>query len=609
MSSEPTMLRRGVRLLWRSVRIHPGPFAVATAGAALFALMAVGSTIVLGRVTDHLIIPAFRAGGPGATRAAVVGSVVAIFVVALLRVLGVAVRRYFAGMTSYRMMVTWRGALTDTYLGAPLAFHQARPTGELMAHADLDTEAASEVLSPLPFSMAAVLIALVAMVRLLTVDPLLALVALALFPLLAVMTRLYTVRMEQPAAAAQARYGDVAAVAHESFDGALVVKTLGLEQAETARLALHADRLRGERLRAGRLRANFDPAVDALPGLGTIALLALGAWRVSVGAVSPGHVVEAMALFAVLTLPMRVLGFLLEDLPRSVVSAERLERVLATPLEQVALPADAVALPDEPLGVEMHAVRFGFEAEVPVLDGLDLSVAAGEIVAVVGATGSGKSTLCHLLAHLADPWNGTVEVGGVDLRRADPTDVRRAVAMVFQETFLFAGSVRENVTLGADALHDDDVIRALEVARASRFVDTLPNGLDTLIGERGITLSGGQRQRLALARALVRRPRLLLLDDATAAVDPRVEREILDGLRRTLSTTTLIVAHRVSTIALADSVRYLRDGHLAATGTHDELLATEPGYEALVRAYEIEAVAEAPDWDVDENLQHEDAAR
>lgn len=599
MPPEPTMLRRGRRLLWRSVRTHPAPFAVSLAGSTLFGLMAVGSTIVLGRVTDHLIIPAFASG---VRRDAVIGSVSAIFLVAFLRALGVATRRYFAGMTGYRMMVTWRRALVDTYLAAPLAFHQARPTGELMAHADLDTEAASEVINPLPFSLAAILIAVVALVRLLTVDPVLALVGIALFPMLAVMTRVYTKRVEQPAAAAQARYGDVAAVAHESFDGALVVKTLGLEQAETQRLARQADRLRTERLKAGRLRASFDPGIDALPSLGSIGLLALGAWRVSVGAVSPGHVVEALALFAVLALPMRVLGFLLEDLPRSVVASERLDRVLATPPERTAAPADAIPLPDEPLRVDVDEVRYGFEPGVAVLDNLTLRVDSGQIVALVGATGTGKSTLCDLLDHLADPWSGTVAVGGIDLRHADPASLRRAVAMVFQETFLFADSIRENVTLGDESLSDDDVEEALEVAHASRFVAALPNGYDTVIGERGITLSGGQRQRIALARALARRPRLLLLDDATSAVDPRVERNILDALRRTLSTTTLIVAHRVSTIALADSVRYLRDGRVAAAGTHADLLLTEPGYEALVRAYEVDDAQTPDELDADEEV-------
>ncbi len=601
---EPTppggsVLRRGVRLIVAAVRTHPGPFSLALAGATLFALMAVGSTIVLGRVTDHLVIPAFR---DGATGAAVVGSVIAILVVAFLRAIGVVARRFFGGMTSFRTKVTWRHRVVDTYLAAPLAFHQSRPTGELMAHADIDVEAATDTINPVPFSLSAVVIALVALVRLCFVDPVLTLVGLTLFPLLAVANRLYTTRVEGPAGRVQARFGDVAAVAHESFDGALVVKTLGLGPHETRRLSTAADRLRGERLKVGFLRASFEPAFDLLPNLGVILLVALGSWRVSTGAVSTGALVEAMALFGVLTLPMRVLGYLLEELPRAVVSVDRLEEVLRTEPAPVPDPATTVALPPGPLGVEARAVRFGYDG-APVLDGLSFSVAPGEVVAVTGATGSGKSTLCLLLARLADPDDGVVALGGVDLRTADPAELRAAVAMVFQESFLFADTVTANLNLGAE-IEPEQVTRATRLARADRFVAALPHGADTVLGERGISLSGGQRQRLALARALLRRPRLLLLDDATAAVDPRIEQQILAGLRDELAMTTVIVAHRVSTIALADRVLYLEQGRVAASGTHAELLATVPAYEALVRAYE-----RTPEPEVDAEPEPEAEAR
>jgi ABC-type multidrug transport system fused ATPase/permease subunit len=223
-----------------------------------------------------------------------------------------------------------------------------------------------------------------------------------------------------------------------------------------------------------------------------------------------------------------------------------------------------------------------------VLDGVDLSVAAGEVVALVGATGSGKSTLCQLLAHLYQPTAGTVRLGGVDLAGAAPGSLRAAVALAFQEAFVFADTVRENLTLGRPVA-DDDIRWALDRARATRFVDHLPLRLDQPLGERGVTLSGGQRQRLALARALLRRPGLLMLDDATSAVDPTVERQILDGLRQSLQATTLIVAHRVSTIALADRVLFLDGGRIAASGTHTQLLASVPAYASLARAYEQEA--------------------
>jgi ATP-binding cassette, subfamily B, bacterial len=223
------------------------------------------------------------------------------------------------------------------------------------------------------------------------------------------------------------------------------------------------------------------------------------------------------------------------------------------------------------------------------LAGVDLALTPGEVVALVGATGSGKSTLCHLLAHLYQPTGGAVRLGGVDLSRADPGSLRSAVALVFQEAFLFAATVRENLALGWDA-SDDDLHWALDAARARRFVERLPLGLDQPLGERGVTLSGGQRQRLALARALLRRPGLLMLDDATSAVDATVERQILDGLPDTLHATTLVVAHRLSTIALADRVLFLDGGHIAASGTHQELLDSVPAYTSLARAYELDAV-------------------
>jgi ABC-type multidrug transport system fused ATPase/permease subunit len=240
------------------------------------------------------------------------------------------------------------------------------------------------------------------------------------------------------------------------------------------------------------------------------------------------------------------------------------------------------------VGLEVDGVGFAHVPGPPVLDGVTFDAAPGEIVAIVGPTGSGKSTLCQLLVRLAEPDRGQIRLGGVDLARVRTDDLRRAAALVFQESFLFADTVGENIGLDTAAA-PDEVREAARIARADGFIERLPRGYDTPMGERGVTLSGGQRQRVALARALVRHPRLLLLDDATSAVDAVIEAEILDGLRRALDTTTLIVAHRVSTIELADRVVYLDGGRVVAQGTHRELLAL-PAYEALVRAYEEEAI-------------------
>ena len=577
----PSLLRRGLRLLWLSVRAHPAPFAVSITGAVVFGGMAVAGSWVLGRVTDEVVVPGFRGGVDGATIATGAAALVGV---AALRSLGVIARRYF-GMKAVRgMQRTWFRRVTDTYLRVPLSYFGAHPTGRLLAHADADAERAVTVLQPLPFTVGVVALIGLSLVSLALIDPLFMLVGLGLFPSLAVINQIYSRRIEAPAAGAQHRLGEVSAVAHESFEGALVVKTLGLEDREVARLARAADDLRTARLRVGRLRAAFEPGLDALPNLGTIALLAIGSWRISTGELSTGGLVQAMALFAILGFPMRVVGFLLEEMPRAVVAADRIDRVLATPARPRPPEGAATPLPAGPLAVEVADVRFGYGA-APVLDGVDLGLAPGEVVALVGATGAGKSSLCHLLAHLHDPDAGRVVLGGVDLRAAEPASVRRHVALAFQEAFLFAATVRENLTFGEDA-PDDEVRWALERARAWGFVSRLPGGLDQVVGERGVTLSGGQRQRLALARALLRRPGLLMLDDATSAVDPTIERQILDGLRASLQATTLIVAHRVSTIALADRVLFLDRGRIAATGAHDDLVASVPAYATLARAYE-----------------------
>jgi ABC-type multidrug transport system fused ATPase/permease subunit len=578
------ILARGAGLLWASARAQWRPFVVAVLGASLYAVVTVGGTIVIGRVTDDILAPTLAADGKAVARSTIAIGAAAIVIASLLRMVGVVLRRYFGQMAQRRMQVQWFRSVTDRYLDVPLRWFDDHPSGELLAHADADAERATMAMQPLPFSLGVVVIILVAMVQLALVDPALMLFGLGLFPSLAALNHVYTRHVEGPASAAQARVGEVSAVAHESFEAALVVKTLGLRDREVERLHRAADRLRQERLTVGRLRAAFEPGLDALPNLGTVVVLGVGAWRLSAGAVTVGELVQAMTLFGLLAFPFRIVGFLLEELPRAVVAHDRLEAVLAAPVRSQ--PAAPLALPAGPAEVVLDGVSFAYGSE-PVLTGVDARIAPGEVVALVGATGAGKTTLCVLLAGLRTPTQGTIRVAGTPLDALDPAVLHRAVVPVFQEAFLFADSVRENLTLGAD-LPDDEVLAALDLARARSFVERLPAGLDEVVGERGVTLSGGQRQRLALARALLHRPQVLLLDDATSAVDARVERNILDGLRGALRATTIVVAHRVSTIALADRVLYVDGGTIAASGPHQELLAV-PGYRALVRAYEQDA--------------------
>jgi len=592
----PGLFRRGARLLTRYVKAHPVPFVISIFGAAIYAGAAVGTTIILGRITNKVIVPTFETGRPEAK--AVWFSGLALLLVGLLRASTIILRRYFAALLTYRTQRDWRRKLAHTYLSVPLKYHRETPTGELLAHADADIVASSEVINPLPFSIGVVTLVIFAIISLAMVDWFLMLVAVVLFPMLAIINRMYTSRAEKPLGVVQERVGQVSRIAHESFDGVLVVKTLGREDEEVERLETSADELRSARVRLGRIRAVFEPMIEALPNLGIIALLLIGSWQVSIGRLDTGDIVQAAALFGLLAFPMRVFGFFLQELPRSVVVSARLDKVLAAPHEPGASTDHPPAVADGPLSVSFADVSFRYGDDPPVLDGLNFNIAAGSIVALVGATGSGKSTLCELIPRLVDPDGGTVALDGVDLREFDPVAVRSEVALVFQETFLFADTVRENVTLG-DPIDDAELERAASIAHASAFVHRLPNGWDTVVGERGVTLSGGQRQRLALTRALLRGPRVLILDDATSAVDPVIESAILRDLRTSLETTTLVVAHRVSTIELADEVVFLDEGRIVATGSHPDLLASNPDYARLVHAYvDQESMTEDLDHDV-----------
>jgi ATP-binding cassette subfamily B protein len=576
-----SLLRRGFRVLARFVRLNPLPFSIAIVGAVIYAGASVLGTLVLGRVTDKVLTPSFN--GNGVSDSTTWSWVALIVGVSVLRAIGTVTRRYFAGKTTWLGQAWLRNSIADHFLAVPLDFHRGSSTGELLAHADSDVLAATEVVNPLPFSTGLVVLIIFSVIALFVVDPILALVGLVLFPLMALLNRYYTRRVERPAAAVQAHVGEVSGIAHESFDGALMVKSLGLEQHEVTRLSVAADELRKERIEVGRLRAFFEPALDALPNLGIIAILAVGSWRISEGAISPGDVVQAMALFTLLAFPMRVVGFLLEEMPRAVVATERLDRVLAADVAPD--PHDHDAPPTSPAEVEVRDVSYSYPTGEPVLTDVNLTLAAGEVVALVGPTGCGKSTLCELLVGLVAPDTGAIRVHGLAPDRLQREARRDLLALVFQESFVFADTVQENILVGTD--HGADrLAHALDVAQATRFVAAMPEGTQTVLGERGVSVSGGQRQRLALARALARRPQLLVLDDATSAIDPRVEARILKALRDELRMTTLVVAQRRSTVELADRIIRMQAGRIVASGTHAELLATDPEYAAMLSAYD-----------------------
>jgi ABC-type multidrug transport system fused ATPase/permease subunit len=564
-----------------SVKEQPRIFAVSVLASLLFGVATVGQAYVFGEITDRVITPDLEAGRT--TASALLLSFLAILFVATLKVAGVLGRRLGAGVMQYRMQTSYRQRLSRRYLDLPLSWHQQHPTGELLATSASDVEAAWAPIAPFPFAIGVLGMLGVSLVLLFATDPVLALIGVVVFPTITALAMVYSRWMSPLATRAQQLRGEVSQIAHESFDGALVVKTLGRETAETERFGARATELRDTMVRIGKLRGLFDPVMEALPNAGVLVVLWVGASRVESGAIDAGDLVRVAYLFTLLAFPVRAIGWVLNELPRSVVGWDRMQRVLTATghmahgerhLER----AGAAAL-------TTRGLSYAY-ADQPVLHDVDLDVPPGRTVALVGPTGSGKSTLAGLLVRLVDPVAGEVHLDGHDLRELAVGEIAAHTALVPQSTFLFDDTVRGNVTLGLD-VPDADVWEALRVAQADGFVAALSHGLDTRVGERGTTLSGGQRQRLALARAIVRRPRLLLLDDATSAVDPQVEQRILAGLRdRDTATSVVVVAYRRATIALADEVVFLEHGRITDRGTHDDLLARSAGYRALVTAYE-----------------------
>ena len=493
-----------------------------------------------------------------------------------------AVRRYAAYAISLRAETDLRSQLFAHLQGLHFAYHDRAQTGELMSRANTDLRQIQLFLVFVPVAGANIVMILGVAGVLLTINVKLALLALAPLPLLTLVAVRFSRRMHPQAADLQGRLAGVSGVVEESLSGIRVVKGFGAEAIQDAKLERAAEGVQERALAIARLRSGFNPSMELLPTLGLVIVLLVGGGEVLDGRLTLGELVAFNFYILQLIFPLRLTAFLVAQSSRASASAARVFEVLATAPEIVDRPGARPAAPG-PGEVRFEAVRFAYAGGQPVLRGLDLVVPGGTSVALVGETGSGKSTAARLVARFYDVGGGRVAIDGVDLRDLRLADLRRTVGIVFEDTFLFTDTVYANISLADPGAAPERVEAAAHLAGASEFIAELPDGYDTVLGEQGFSLSGGQRQRVAIARAILADPRILVLDDATSAVDPTKEHQIRDALRQVMGgRTTIVIAHRAATVALADRVALLDGGVVVAEGTHDELLATSARYRQVL---------------------------
>lgn len=560
-------------LLRALVSFHKGYFVIAVSGAAVFATATVASSYGVKLLIDSVILPAFSSEGISIATWGVASLIVIL--IGLVRAVGVVVRRSYAGKLQWATAQTIANRVLRHMMAQPAAWHRARMTGDVAARAGVDTDAAVGILAPLPFSTSVAVLLVVAGSWLIATDVWLGFFATLVFPAMLLMNVFYQRKVDRFYRTAQDELGALSEAAHESFDGVLVVKAFGAEGRETERLAEISRRLRRARKQAVNLRSTFESLIDATPSLVNIAIIGFGALRIRSGDMTVGDLSSFVYLFTLVTLPLRIVSYLFSELPHSLSGWDRVQEVLTEPL----LPSprnDIGSLPGRGHGDAMVDMQHVFSSHGlgDALSDVTLQVRRGSTLAVVGATGSGKTTLLHVMAGLVPIRSGSLALGTTK------------VGLVFQEAFLFAESLRYNLTLG-HAAGREDLDRALDTASASEFVREMGVGLDTELGERGVSLSGGQRQRLALARALAMGSELLLLDDTTSALDPATEERVLGKLASLHDEMTIVVvASRPSTIALADEVLYMHEGRIVAQGSHENLLRANADYRSLISAFE-----------------------
>ncbi len=508
-----------------------------------------------------------------------VGAIVGLGFIRAVLMLG---RRILSGRQALDVEMDMRSRIYAHLVRLSFGFYDRHQTGQLMSRATVDLQGVRFFLGyGLIFFFQNVLTVLSVTAVLFFFEWKLALIVLAITPVLIVLAYRYSHVAHPTLRDVQQKLADVATVVEENIVGVHVVKAFAQEPAEEEKFKHRSDLVFEQTLKANRQRATYVPLISFVPLLAQAAVLLVGARMVTSGSLTPGGFIAYNLYLAMLVTPLRSLGMWVGQAQRATAAGERIFQVLDEP-EEVADRPGAVELPPGEGEIRFEGVRFEYLPGRPVLDGVDLDISAGRTIALIGHTGSGKTTLTSLVPRFYDTTSGRVTIDGVDVRDLTLASLRGGIGVISQDPFLFSATVRENIAFGCGDLPEDDVERFARAAQAHEFIENLPEGYETVIGERGITLSGGQRQRIAIARALAVDPRILILDDATASVDATTEARIRTGLRVAMrDRTTIIIAHRLSTIALADEIVVLDHGRVAARGTHDRLIESSPVYREI----------------------------
>jgi ABC-type multidrug transport system fused ATPase/permease subunit len=493
-------------------------------------------------------------------------------------------RRLVAGRVSLGVELDLRNGLYGQLQRLELAFFDRQQTGQLMSRATVDLQSVRWFLGyGLVFILQSLMTILLAAAAMLIIQPELALLSLIPVPFVVVLSSRYGRRSRPALQEVQQRIAELTAEAEENIGGVRVVKAFAREEWQLNRFRAAVERLFGQAVYAIRLQARFGPTISFLPNLGLAIILLVGGRQVMDGSLTLGHFTAFYAYLLMLISPMRTLGYTLSAGQRATASGARIFQILDR-APAMTVPEGAPGLPDGPGTIELRHATLSFEGTTrPALRDVDLKVAGGQTVALVGMMGSGKTALVSLLPRLYDVTSGSVLIDGADVRQVDMRSLRSSIALVNDDPFLFSATVHDNIAYARPDASREEVVAAAEAAQAAGFIAELPDGYETMVGERGLTLSGGQRQRLAIARAILADPRILILDDATSSVDASTEQEIKLALSRLMEgRTTVIVAHRLSTISLADEVIVLENGSVAARGNHDELLEASATYREIV---------------------------